>query len=88
MKLAGRIGVLAGKFDRLTIRERLFILVAVVAVLVAAVNSLLLGRLDTRRTQLSQQHLRVPDPDTHPFLQIGFEWVQLASTFWPWSVCW
>jgi len=55
MRLPPRLGALAARFNRLSLRERLFIVVAVVALLVAAFNSLLLGRLDARRTQLSQQ---------------------------------
>jgi MSHA biogenesis protein MshJ len=55
MRLPARLGALAGKFDRLTLRERLFIVVALIALLVAGFNTMLFGRLDLRRTQLSQQ---------------------------------
>lgn len=47
--------VLAGRFDRMTLRERLFVLAATITVLVGAFRMLLLAPLDTRGAQLSQQ---------------------------------
>lgn len=47
--------VLAGRFDRLTLRERLFVLAAAITVVVGAFKMLLLGPLDARGAQLSQQ---------------------------------
>ncbi len=49
------MSALAGRFDRLTLRERLFILVAAITVLVGAFKLLLLGPLDARGAQLAQQ---------------------------------
>jgi MSHA biogenesis protein MshJ len=46
---------LAARFDRLSLRERLLTTGAVLAVIVAAFNVLVLDRLEARRTQLSQQ---------------------------------
>ena len=47
--------VLAGRFDRLTLRERLFVLAAAITVLAGAFKMLLLGPLDARGARLSQQ---------------------------------
>lgn len=55
MKLAPQLTAVAGRFNRLSVRERLFILIAAIAILVALFNVLLLGRLDQRRAQLSQE---------------------------------
>jgi MSHA biogenesis protein MshJ len=55
VKLPARMGVLAGRFDRLSARERLFILIAAIAVLVAAFKTLLLAPLDAHAAALSQQ---------------------------------
>ncbi len=55
MKLPPYMSVLAGKFDRLSQRERLFVLAAVLAVLVAAFKSLVLSPIDARSAALSQQ---------------------------------
>jgi len=55
VKLAPHMSALAGRFDRLTLRERLFILVAAITVVVGSCKMLLLGPLDLRAAQLSQQ---------------------------------
>jgi MSHA biogenesis protein MshJ len=55
MKLPAQMTVLAGRFDRLSARERLFVLIAAIAVLVGAFKMLLLGPLDVRAAALSQQ---------------------------------
>ena len=55
MKLPPKVTALAGRFDRLTLRERLFILIAAISVLVVLFNMLLLGRVEQRRAQLSQE---------------------------------
>lgn len=55
MKLSSKMSGLAGRFDRLTLRERLFVLVAVITVLVGAFRMLLLAPLDAHGRQLSQQ---------------------------------
>lgn len=55
MKLPAYLGALAGKFDRLSQRERLFVLAAVLAVLLAAFKSLVLAPIDARSAALSQQ---------------------------------
>jgi MSHA biogenesis protein MshJ len=55
VKSTPQLSALAGHFDRLTLRERLFVLVAAITVLVGAFRLLLLGPLDARVAQLSQQ---------------------------------
>ncbi|HWZ63456.1 MAG TPA: type II secretion system protein GspM [Steroidobacteraceae bacterium] len=55
MKLPAQMTALAGRFDRLSARERLFVLIAAIAVLVGAFKMLLLGPLDVRAAALSQQ---------------------------------
>jgi MSHA biogenesis protein MshJ len=55
MKLPAQMTVLAGRFDRLSARERLFVLIAAIAVLVGAFKMLLLSPLDMRAAALSQQ---------------------------------
>ena len=55
MKLPASMGVLAGRFDRLSQRERLLVLAAALAVLVAVFKVLLLGPLDARAAHLSSQ---------------------------------
>ena len=55
MKLPASTSVLAGRFDRLTLRERLLVLAAAITVLVGAFKMVLLGPLDARGARLSQQ---------------------------------
>ncbi len=55
MKLPASASVLAGRFDRLTLRERLLVLAAAITVLVGAFKMVLLGPLDARGARLSQQ---------------------------------
>jgi MSHA biogenesis protein MshJ len=50
-----RLQFLARKFDRLSLRERLFVVAAGLTVLIAAFNVLLMNRLDARRVRLSQE---------------------------------
>ena len=46
---------LVARFDHLSLRERVLAVVATIVVLVAALNGLLLGKLDTRRKSLEQE---------------------------------
>lgn len=55
MRAVAYARLLRGRFDRLTLRERLFVLAATLAVLLAGCKVLLLGPLDARAAQLSQQ---------------------------------
>lgn len=55
MKVNGAVTTLAARFDRLSLRERILTTAAVLAVLIALFDSLLLQRLEARRTQLGQQ---------------------------------
>ena len=55
MRLPARVEVLAGRFDRLSARERLLVLAALLAVLVGSFKWALLGPLDARAARLSQQ---------------------------------
>ena len=55
MKVNGAITTLAGRFDRLSLRERVLTMAAILAVLIALFDSLLLQRLEARRKQLGQQ---------------------------------
>ena len=55
MKLPASMSALAVRFDRLSQRERLFMLAAAIAVLVAVFKMALLGPLDQRSARLSAQ---------------------------------
>ena len=55
MKLRGTVTTLAGRFDRLNLRERVLTTAAILAVLIALFNSLVMHRLEMRRKQLAQQ---------------------------------
>jgi MSHA biogenesis protein MshJ len=52
VKLPPQLISVAARFDRLSLRERMLVIAATVAVLIAAANVLLTGRLDARRSQL------------------------------------
>lgn len=55
MKLRGTVTTLASRFDRLSLRERVLTTAAVLAVLIALFDSLVMHRLETHRKQLAQQ---------------------------------
>lgn len=55
MKAGGAIATLAGRFDRLSLRERVLTTAAILAVLIALFDSLVLQRLEQHRKQLAQQ---------------------------------
>lgn len=55
MKAGNAITTLAGRFDRLSLRERVLTTAAVLAVLIALFNSLVLQRLEMHRKQLALQ---------------------------------
>src|SRR5690348_11544121 len=55
MKTGNAITTLAGRFDRLSLRERVLTTAAVLAVLIALFNSLVLQRLEMHRKQLALQ---------------------------------
>ena len=55
MKARGAVATLADRFDRLSLRERVLTMAAVLAVVIALFDSLVLQRLEMRRTQLAQQ---------------------------------
>jgi MSHA biogenesis protein MshJ len=55
MKAGSAVTTLAGRFDRLSLRERLLTLAAILAVLIALFDSLVLQRLEMRKRQLAQQ---------------------------------
>ena len=55
MKLNGAVATLAGRFDRLSLRERVLTMAAILAVLIALFYSLVLQRLEAHRKQLGQQ---------------------------------
>jgi MSHA biogenesis protein MshJ len=55
VRLRAYTRLLARRFDRLSLRERVLVMVAVIAVLVGAFDVLLLKRLDARRAQLSHE---------------------------------
>jgi MSHA biogenesis protein MshJ len=52
VKLPPQLIAVAGRFDRLSLRERLFVLLAMIAVVIASFNALLTSKLDNRRSQL------------------------------------
>ena len=55
MKVNRAVTTLAGRFDRLSLRERVLTTAAILAVLIALFDSLVLQRLEARRKQLGQQ---------------------------------
>ena len=55
MKLPAYVASAAEKFDRLSLRERVFILAAVLVVLVGCLNALLINPVDGRRKALLQE---------------------------------
>ena len=55
MKARGAVATLADRFDRLSLRERVLTMAAVLAVVIALFDSLVLQRLEMRRRQLGQQ---------------------------------
>lgn len=55
MKLRGTVTTLAGRFDRLSLRERVLTTAAILAVLIALFDSLVMHRLEIHRKQLAQQ---------------------------------
>jgi MSHA biogenesis protein MshJ len=55
MKLRDTVVSLAGRFDRLSLRERVLTTAAILAVLIVLFNSLVMHRLEMRRKQLAQQ---------------------------------
>jgi MSHA biogenesis protein MshJ len=55
MKTPNTITTLAGRFDRLSLRERVLTMAAILAVLIALFDSLVLQRLDMRKKQLALQ---------------------------------
>ena len=55
MRLRSTVTTLAGRFDRLNVRERVLTTAAILAVLIALFNSLVMHRLEMRRKQLAQQ---------------------------------
>jgi MSHA biogenesis protein MshJ len=55
MKMGGALAALAGRFDRLSLRERVLTTAATLTVLIAVFHALVLQRLETRRKQLAQQ---------------------------------
>ncbi len=55
MKAANAMTTMAGRFDRLSLRERVLTSAAIMAVLIAVFNSLVLQRLETRKKQLALQ---------------------------------
>ncbi|HEX5462923.1 MAG TPA: hypothetical protein VFX20_23385 [Steroidobacteraceae bacterium] len=55
MNARGAVTTLAGRFDRLSLRERVLTMAAVLAVVLALFDSLVLQRLEMRRKQLAQQ---------------------------------
>jgi MSHA biogenesis protein MshJ len=55
MKLRAAVTTLAGRFDRLSLRERMLTTAAILAVLIALFESLVMHRLETHRKQLAQQ---------------------------------
>jgi len=55
MKPGSTITTLAARFDRLSLRERVLTTAAILAVLIALFDSVVLQRLDLRRKQLAQQ---------------------------------
>ena len=55
MKTGNTITTLAGRFDRLSLRERVLTTAAILAVLIALFNSLVLQRLEMHRKQLALQ---------------------------------
>jgi MSHA biogenesis protein MshJ len=55
MKLRNTVTPLAARFDRLSLRERMLTTAAILAVLIALFNSLVMHGLEMRRKQLAQQ---------------------------------
>lgn len=55
MKAGNAITTLSGRFDRLSLRERVLTTAAILAVLIALFNSLVLQRLEVRKKQLALQ---------------------------------
>lgn len=55
MKARGAMATLADRFDRLSLRERVLTMAAVLAVVIALFDSLVLQRLEMRRKDLAQQ---------------------------------
>ena len=55
MKSRDAVAALAGRFDRLSLRERVLTMAAVLAVLIALFDSLVLQRLEMRRKALAQE---------------------------------
>lgn len=55
MKVKATVTTLATRFDRLSLRERVLTTAAILAVLIALFDSLVLQRLEARRKQLGQQ---------------------------------
>ena len=55
MKLPGTLTTLAGRFDRLSLRERVLTTAALLAVLIGLFDSVVMHRLETHRKQLAQQ---------------------------------
>jgi MSHA biogenesis protein MshJ len=55
VKLLPYINALLNRFDRLSLRERVLVMIAVLAVLVGAFDLLFMKRLDARRKELSQE---------------------------------
>src|SRR5579872_5457873 len=55
MKAPNTVTTLAGRFDRLSLRERVLTMAAILAVLIALFDSLVLQRLETRKKQLVLQ---------------------------------
>lgn len=55
MKVRGTAAALAGRFDRMSLRERVLTSAAALVVLIALFDALVLQRLEARRKQLAQQ---------------------------------
>lgn len=55
MKIRASLTALAGRFDRLSLRERVLTSAAVLAVLIALFDVFVLQRIEMRKTQLAQQ---------------------------------
>ena len=55
MRVLPYLNALLNRFDRLSLRERVLVMAAVLAVLVVAFDMLLMSRLDSRRKELSNE---------------------------------
>lgn len=55
MKARSALATVAGRFDRMSLRERVLTTAAILAVLIALFDALVLQRLEMRRKQLAQQ---------------------------------